>query len=122
MLFRSLAPVSDTPFVVFHDAIHYFEARYGLSGIGAITVGPDRAPGAARVAALKQRIAGAGAVRCVFSEPPFQPKLAAMLIAGISAKAAVLDPEGVALDDGPALYFNLMRQLADNLVGCLAMP
>ena len=56
------------------------------------------------------------------SEPPFEPKLAAMLISGTSAKAGMLDAEGVAFDPGPALYFTLMRQLADNLVGCLTTP
>ena len=40
----TLAPVKDRPFVVFHDAYHYLEERYGLNAAGAITVSPDSAP------------------------------------------------------------------------------
>ena len=34
----ALATVRDVKFIVFHDALHYFEARFGLTAAGAITV------------------------------------------------------------------------------------
>ena len=45
----TLAPIADKPFVVFHDAYQYFEARFGLSLAGSVTVTPDVTPGAARI-------------------------------------------------------------------------
>lgn len=115
-----LAPVAGRPFIVFHDAYHYFEARFGVTAAGSITVNPELAPGAERLAAIRERIAGAGAL-CVFTEPQFPPRIVAILIDGTGARTGVLDAEGgFDLPDGPDLYFGLMRELAGNLAGCLA--
>ncbi len=113
-----LHPVRGLPFVVFHDAYHYLEARYGLVAIGSITVSPDRPPGARRVERIREKIVATQA-RCVFSEPQFSPALAETLTEGAGARTAVLDPEGAALAPGPELYPTLMRRLAESLVGCL---
>jgi zinc transport system substrate-binding protein len=115
----ALAPVAERPFVVFHDAYQYFEKRYGLNAVGAITVSPERAPSAKRVAAIRARIRKLGAV-CVFAEPQFEPKLVDTLIEGTGAKKGTLDPEGAAIPDGPELYPALLRSLANSLTGCLA--
>jgi zinc transport system substrate-binding protein len=114
-----LAPVKDKPFVVFHDAYQYFEKSYGLHAAGSITVTPDRAPGARRVAEVRAKLDSLGPT-CVFAEPQFEPKLVQTLVAETHAKAGVLDPEGSTLTPGPDLHSNLMRKLADDLVGCLA--
>lgn len=115
---NTVAPVQTKPFVVYHDAYQYFTARYRLNAVGAVTVNPERAPGAKRVAALRERITALGAV-CVFSEPEFEPKLMRTLVEGTHAKTGVLDPEGTALTAGPELYFTLMRNLAESLAACL---
>jgi len=117
----ALAPVKNKPFVVFHDAYQYFEVSYGLQAVGSVTVSPDRAPGARRVADVKEKIIGLGAA-CIFAEPQFEPKMVSMLVKTTRARTAVLDPEGSTLPAGPDLYFNLMRGLANNLVKCLGAP
>ena len=114
-----LAPVQDTPFIVFHDAYQYFESRFGLSIAGAITVTPDTMPGAARVAEIRDRIAAAGAA-CVFAEPQFEPAIVDTVLEGTAARAGTLDPEGGALEEGPELYPTLIRNLATALVDCLS--
>ncbi|MBX7200229.1 MAG: zinc ABC transporter substrate-binding protein [Rhodospirillaceae bacterium] len=114
-----LAPVRDRPFIVFHDATQYFERRYGLAGVGAVTLGPERPPGARRIDALRVRIARNDIV-CLFTEPQFEPKLIATLSGEGRIKTAVLDPEGAALTPGPALYFELMRGLGRSFSECLA--
>ena len=73
-LTAELEPIKRQPFIVFHDAYRYFEQRYNLNTVGAITLGPEQRPGAKRVAEIQARIRSAG-VRCVFSEPQFQPAL-----------------------------------------------
>jgi zinc transport system substrate-binding protein len=115
---RMVAPVRTKPFIVFHDAYQYFQARYHVNALGAVTVSPDRMSGARRITAIKDKIATLGAA-CVFSEPEFEPKLVRTLVEGSHAKTGVLDPEGTALTAGPELYFMLMHNLADNLAGCL---
>ncbi len=114
-----LAPVKRLPFIVFHDAYQYFEERYGLAGVGSITVSPEQPPSARRLQEIRDKIAAHGA-RCVFREPNFEPALVDTVIAGTSARSGVLDPEGASLTEGPELYFDLMRALANSLGTCLA--
>mgnify|MGYP005812723875 CR=1 FL=1 len=113
-----LAGLSGKPFIVFHDATQYFEARYGLSSLGAVALSPERAPGAKRLAEVRAKIEEAKAI-CVFSEPQFPPKLMQMLTAGTKAKRGVLDEVGAAIPAGPDQYFALMRADAESLASCL---
>jgi zinc transport system substrate-binding protein len=114
----TLTGLSGKPFIVFHGVTQYFETRYGLNGMGAITPSPERAPGAKRLDALRANIAKANAI-CVFSEPQFPPKLVQTLIVGTKAKQGVLDEIGAAIPPGPDQYFTLMRSNAENLARCL---
>lgn len=50
-----LAPVA-TPYVVFHDAYQYFEARFGLSSAGSIADVSARAPSAQRLGEVRDKI------------------------------------------------------------------
>jgi zinc transport system substrate-binding protein len=117
-LAATLAPVADKPFIVFHDAYQYFEARFGLNLAGSVTVTPDVLPGAARIDELKAKVAELGAT-CVFAEPNFEPTIIAAITEASAAKSGVLDPEGGALTEGVDLYPTLLRGLATSLVDCL---
>jgi zinc transport system substrate-binding protein len=114
----TLEGLSGKPFIVFHGVTQYFETRYGLNGMGAITVSPERAPGARRLDAVRANIVKANAI-CVFSEPQFPPKLVQTLILGTRAKQGVLDEVGAAIPPGPDQYFTLMRGNAESLAACL---
>ena len=116
-----LAPVRAAPYAVFHDAYQYFERAYGLNAVGAVTISPERAPGARRVSEIRAVITSLGA-RCLFSEPQFEPAIAATIVEGTGARTGVLDPLGAAVAPGPDGYFTLMRNLASALVDCLAGP
>ena len=113
-----LATVTDRPYVVFHDAYQYFEHRYGVKAVGAITINPTVRPSAQRLAEIRERLEQLDAA-CVFAEPQFEPTLVETVIEGTSAQTGVLDPLGAALDAGPDQYFQLMNGLADSLVDCL---
>ena len=113
-----LATVADRPYVVFHDAYQYFEHRYGVKAVGAITINPTVRPSAQRLAEIREQLEQLDAA-CVFAEPQFEPTLVETVIEGTSAQTGVLDPLGAALDAGPDQYFRLMNGLADSLVDCL---
>ncbi|MBB4008004.1 zinc transport system substrate-binding protein [Rhizobium taibaishanense] len=113
-----LAPIKDKPFIVFHDAYQYFEHRYHVAVAGSVTVSPDRAPGAERVAAIRAKIKSLGAT-CIFAEPQFTPKLISVVAEGSKARTGTLDPLGAALADGPDLYPQLMQNLASAMSDCL---
>ncbi|MCR9219175.1 MAG: zinc ABC transporter substrate-binding protein [Alphaproteobacteria bacterium] len=114
-----LAPAVDKPFIVFHDAYRYLEERYGLTAAGAITVNPEVAPGAARVAEMRETVARLGAV-CLFAEPQFEPRIVAVVAEGTEARTGVLDPLGAEIPAGPGHYAALMRAMARSFTDCLA--
>ena len=114
-----LAPVAGRPYVVFHDAHQYFEHRYGLSPAGAITVDPERPPGAKRMAALRDRLKSAQAA-CVFGEPGTPAATAGMLAQSAGARLGQLDPEGVLVPAGPDSYFLQMEGIATAIADCLS--
>ena len=113
-----LAPVREVPYVVFHDAYQYFEARFGTNAVGSISISPDRRPSARRLLEIRRRIKDTGAV-CIFAEPQFEPRLVEAAREGTTARVASLDPLGAEIEAGPNAYFELMRNLALSLVSCL---
>jgi len=114
-LINRLAPVKTIPYIVFHDAYHYFENSYGLNAVGSISVNAERAPGARRIAEIRAKIKTLQA-RCVFSEPQFESRLVQTVIEGTGARTGVLDPLGAELAAGEDSYFILLHNLADNLI------
>jgi len=113
-----LEAVADIHFIVFHDAYQYFEARYGLSPVGSVTVSADVAPGAARIREIQERIQDRGA-KCVFAEPQFEPRVLTAVLEGSEAKSGVLDPVGADIDPGAEFYPALITKLADDMIACL---
>ncbi|EPX80998.1 zinc ABC transporter substrate-binding protein [Litoreibacter arenae] len=113
----TLAPAKDTAFIVFHDAYHYFEARFGIEAIAAISLGDAATPGPARVERIQETVRQNG-VSCAFSEPQFSDGLLATVLDGTDARVAVLDPLGAALPLGPQHYEATLRAMADAIAGC----
>lgn len=113
-----LAPLRDRPFVVFHDAYRYFENRFDIPAAGSIVLQEGVAPGAARVAQIRDRIRERAAV-CAFSEPQFPPALLATVTEGIDMRLGTLDPLGASLEPGTALYPALLDGMAGDLAACL---
>lgn len=115
---RQLASVKKIPYLVFHDAYQYFEHRYKLTALGAISISPDTRPSVKRLYQLRTRIKKQQ-IRCVFSEPQLPSDLIFILIEDTSARHGILDPLGAKLTIGENAYFNLLRNLAQSLVQCL---
>ena len=118
-LAKTLAPVRGKPYIVFHDAYQYFERRFGLNAVGSITISPERAPGAKRIAEIRARLRDTGAA-CVFAEPQFEPALARTVVEGTETRIGVLDPLGADLAPGPSTYGTILRKLAASLRDCLS--
>ncbi|MEO1651388.1 MAG: zinc ABC transporter substrate-binding protein [Pseudomonadota bacterium] len=116
---KTLKPVQGKGYIVFHDAYQYFEKRFGVTATGSVTVSPEVMPGARRIKELRAKVKRLD-VACVFSEPQFEPKLVKTVAEGTSAKTAVLDLLGASIDNGPDLYFTLIRNMANSLRTCLS--
>ena len=113
-----LKPLSNEGYIVFHDAYQYFEKRFGVSAIGSVTVSPEILPGVERTKELREKIVSLEA-SCVFSEPQFEPKIVSTLVEGTQVGTGVLDPLGASIENGPDLYFKLIRNMASSLKNCL---
>ena len=107
----------DAKYVVFHDAYQYFEKRFGVEVIGALTVNPEVLPGAKQLAEIREVIEHEN-VNCLFSEPQFNPSIAETIAKDTGVKAAVLDPLGAELEPGKDLYFDLIGDIASSFESC----
>ena len=104
-------------FIVFHDAYQYFEKRFGVATAGALTLNTDVLPGAKQISEIQEVIAERD-IKCIFSEPQFNPKIIETIAQDTGIKTGVLDPLGSIFDAGKSQYFTLINDLGDKLKDC----
>ena len=104
-------------FVVFHDAYQYFENRFGIKVLGALTVNPDVLPGAEQLSEIREIIEHEK-VNCLFSEPQFNPAIIKSIAKDTKVKTGVLDPLGATLDKGKGMYSKLLSNMYASFKGC----
>nr|WP_240476972.1 zinc ABC transporter substrate-binding protein [Roseivivax marinus] len=104
-------------FVVFHDAYHYFENRFGLAAAGAISLSDASDPSPARVEEVRDTVRDLG-VDCVFSEPQFDQRLVQTVLDGTDGQAAVVDPLGFEIETGPGFYPALIEAIGTEIADC----
>lgn len=115
-----LVTVGDTPIMVFHDAYGYFADAFGVNIVGSISLGDASAPGAGRLAAIRQDLEHEGAV-CVFPEAQHDPAYVRAMVEGTGTRIGrALDPSGTTLPYGPALYGDLLVNMAQTIADCVA--
>nr|WP_321455659.1 zinc ABC transporter substrate-binding protein ZnuA [uncultured Cohaesibacter sp.] len=115
---QELAAIKDKPYIVFHDAYHYYENRFGISAAGSVMLQPGVSPGVARIKEIRAKLKDLNVV-CIMAEPQFSDKILNTLIEGTDTKIGQLDPLGTNLELGPDLYENLMQYNASKLLDCL---
>ncbi|WP_422075683.1 zinc ABC transporter substrate-binding protein [Tranquillimonas rosea] len=111
-----LSDVRAGGFVVFHDAYHYFEHRFGIPAAAALSVSDASDPSPARIDTIRDQVADLG-VACVFAEPQFDPGLVESVFEG-TVQTGVLDPLGIAYEPGASLYSDLLRGMARTIADC----
>ena len=107
----------DLRFVVFHDAYQYFENRFDIQVLGALTVNTDVMPGVEQLSEIREVIEHEK-VNCLFSEPQFNPAIIKSIAKDTKIKTGILDPLGAKLDKGKNLYFDLLKNMSSSFKGC----
>ena len=107
----------DISYVVFHDAYQYFETRFGVKSAGALTLNPDVLPGAKQIADIQDLISDKG-IKCIFSEPQYNPKIIETLGNDMNISTGVMDPLGASIDPGPTMYVELVNGIANSIKDC----
>ncbi|SHE92107.1 zinc transport system substrate-binding protein [Loktanella atrilutea] len=101
-----------------HDAFGYFEKRFDLPAGGAISDSEAEEPGPAHLSDLRAQVK-AGEITCVLSETNAPTRYADLLTEGTAARQAVIDDTGMTLTPGPALYAELLTDIATTLKTCI---
>tara|TARA_A100001011_G_scaffold130006_1_gene137043 strand:- start:544 stop:1527 length:984 start_codon:yes stop_codon:yes gene_type:complete len=104
-------------FITFHDAYQYFEKRFKVPSMGALTVNTDVQPGAKQISKIRKHVKEEN-IKCIFSEPQFNPKIINVIAESTNIKTGVFDPLGSTFKPGKSLYFSLIKDLSKNLSGC----
>ncbi len=112
-------PVKHVPYLVYHDAFQYFERRFALAAIGAVTPSEQSRPGPRRLRRLKGLVRQ-HRVRCIFVEAGAPAPLVTALDPKAVLTAVALDALGVAIAPGVDHYPAMMRANARAMIGCLA--
>ena len=107
----------DASYIVFHNAYQYFENRFGVSSAGALTLNPDVLPGAKQIDAIQDLIQDEN-IKCIFSEPQYNPKIIETLAADMKISTGIMDPLGAFIEQGPEMYQNLILDIANSLKDC----
>lgn len=112
-----LSGVQHHKYLVFHDAYQYFEKRFGLNFSGAVIVNANQIIGARQLSTVQARVKRLK-IKCIFSEPQFNPRLVKTVVENQKVKFGVLDSMGVDLVPNETLYFDLMRKMAASFQSC----
>lgn len=118
-LSAELEQYGDEEFIVYHDAYHYFENKFGLNPIGAIKNEHAGDATARHLSELSKLIQSHESI-CVFAEPQYNPGLVNALSDSSTVMTSTLDPIGVDLEPGVGLYSELIGGIARNIIDCLS--
>jgi len=108
----------DISYVVFHDAYQYFEQRFEVTSAGALTLNPDVLPGAKQIVDIQNLIKKKN-IKCIFSEPQYNPKIIETLANDTNTSTGIMDPLGAYMDKGPSMYSKLIIGIADSIKNCI---
>ncbi|MGB0747381.1 MAG: zinc ABC transporter substrate-binding protein [Magnetospiraceae bacterium] len=108
------------PVLTFHDGFQYFEVALGLRSLGTVTVNPDVPASARRLSALRAAI-GKNPSVCILAEPQFKKQGESLraLAAEVGASFATIDPLGIDIAPGAALYEQLLEANLAAIATCL---
>ena len=109
--------LKDISYVVFHDAYQYFEKRFEVTSAGALTLNPDVLPGAKQIVDIQNLIKQKN-IKCIFSEPQYNPKIIETLANDTNILTGTMDPLGATLDKGATMYSKLIMNIANSIKNC----
>ena len=95
----------------------YFEKRFGVIPAGALTLNPDVLPGAKQIADIQDVINDKG-IKCIFSEPQYNPKIIETLGNDMNISTGVMDPLGAYIEAGPSMYSELINEITNSIKNC----
>ncbi|WP_051234501.1 zinc ABC transporter substrate-binding protein [Marinimicrobium agarilyticum] len=109
-----LAPVREVPFAVYHAGYQHFVEHYQLNQRAAVTLSPERRPGARHLYELRETLQDTA---CLFTEPYYDMSSARRLADELGLRLAELDLLGAR--EEVASYPQLLERLGEDVARCL---
>ncbi|WP_194094335.1 zinc ABC transporter substrate-binding protein [Marivivens aquimaris] len=113
-----LTDVQDGKYVVSHDGFQYFETAFDMPSTDMIALSDASNPGAAHLAALRDRVAEEG-VTCILTDTQTNLGWAELVAEGQDVRFAVVDPLGAALPADEHQATAIILDTAKALSACL---
>ena len=115
---QQFAALTPKPYMVLHDGYGHFEKHYGVRHAAALTLSPDRKPGAKKVWEIRQQI-DQGQIACMFSEPQYQPAILKSLVAGSNINTQLLDPMAINVELSEMAYVDFLENFGRSFLSCV---
>ena len=115
---KRLKPLQSRGLLVTHDGYGHFIRHYGLNQTGALTLNPERQPGARHIAELRQMLL-ARKTQCILVEPQFRPSYLPVLTEGIPVRTQEVDPMGGDVPVDAQGYLVFLKGLVEDFARCL---
>ena len=84
---------------------------------GLLTYRNSARNGAKQIADIQDLISDKG-IKCIFSEPQYNPKIIETLGNDMNISTGVMDPLGAFIDAGPTMYVELINGIANSIKEC----
>jgi zinc transport system substrate-binding protein len=118
-LLRVTASLLTTPFIVHHNAYQYFEQQIGINHAFALVLDPEIQPGIRHILSVRDLIQQTQP-SCLLVEPDSSPAAIDTFLSGYELKQFTIDLLGNQLPADSNGYSQLMLNLANDFVACLA--
>ncbi|WP_111495841.1 zinc ABC transporter substrate-binding protein [Marinobacter bohaiensis] len=113
-----LTSLHDVDIFTYHDAFRRFAEHYGLHVSQALTLTPERSPGARHLAKVREELGGA-AHPCLMTEPQFSRDWWQGLTEDLNLTITTWDPLGSDIPLERDGYLQFQQSLADAALSCL---
>jgi len=113
-----LEPIKSTPFAIYADILQYFEKNFDLNKPVIIAPFHGARLSINRVLKAKNKMKNEK-TRCLIYGPENTSKQINILTEGLDIKAYSVDILGVKLESGSEQYFDLMKEISNQLASCL---
>lgn len=106
-------------YVTYHPFMQYYEKRYAIAANKPTAKTPDAGVKPSEAERVHQ-LAKEHKLSCLLTEPQFSPRMLETVSEDYDIPIKQVDPLGTTLTDGDTLYFTLMENLTETVLGCLA--
>lgn len=112
-----LKPILGTTYLIYHDAMQYFDHTFGTCAVGSIVqdIGANTQP--KHLQALNNLLTSDQRPHMLLIEPNMHPKVVAHFVQKYNLKVQTIDYLGANIPEGHTAYGEIMRAMAHTLIG-----